>query len=293
MAWFDERAPSGGAETIEFGLVEGAQASRYDFSRGAIADSEAYDEERDAALATCERDPDGEAAEPEPVGFSQQDVDEAWARGFESARAQFEHPRTAQLTPMERAQHAAMARVIERMSAWAIEAERDLASHTIDLARALAEQVLGAALERDEGEVMAEIVGQVVERAVELHHLRVIVRPEAVAPITERVDALRRRHPDHAPIEVIGDASLGPGDCDVRADGAAIQARMEARLDRMEEAAREALAKHEPGAGPDLEGAAHEASDAEQSVAEESEGWEDDDLATQTMGYDPDEEAGS
>ena len=68
---------------------------------------------------------------------------------------------------------------------------------------------------------------------------------------------------------------------------------MEARLDRMEEAAREALAKHEPGAGPDLEGAAHEASDAEQSVAEESEGWEDDDLATQTMGYDPDEEAGS
>ena len=234
MAWFDEKPLTNPAQETTFGLTTEQEAhAAVPFDFGLTRSSEASE------VATL-----SEVSEaPAPPTFSQQELDEAHQRGFDEARALLEAPLEERLAAQAQRHMLAMGAMLEQVETWRTRQREESRKAVIEIAGIFTRHLIERAIGEDPLLQLA-LAGQALERAVEQDNLRLQVAQDAVAPLSEHVEALRRRHPDHAHIVVEGDAELGPGDCRLVVDGGAIHGSLRERVELLVAAAREAALQH-------------------------------------------------
>ncbi len=237
MDWF-EHTPDTEPKDATFGVAtpEEARAAR-PFFFGEAPATQTDVEPSGADEAPSEED--AEAAQ----SITQEELDRAYEEGFEAARVQFEDPLIEKIEAQQERHRAALERMLQTIYDHRTHQWQRLRPVVVELAGILAEQILGQALEQAPW-LTTELAGQLIERAVEQEHLRLHVRPEAAKPLQENVDALIRRHPDNAHVEVIADDDLDLGDCRLVVDGGAIEGRLRERVEHLVHAAQEAAVQH-------------------------------------------------
>ena len=238
MDWFDApKEKENEVSAITFGVVSEAQAKEARlFSFGAATSTASV--AQDDGIASGESE-----VHDEGPRLTQEDLDRAYAQGYEAARLEFENPLSLQLVTQREAHQRSIASMMEQLGERRREDHRAIVPAVIEIAGMVATEILESALDHAPWLTM-ELAAQLVERAVEQENLRLFVRPEAARPLQDSIEELVARHPDHADIEIVADERLDVGDCRLVVDGGAIHADLSERLTHLVHAAQESALQH-------------------------------------------------
>jgi flagellar assembly protein FliH len=128
--------------------------------------------------------------------------------------------------------------LVEQVAAARCRLEQDAQRQAVDLATAMAQRILRREL-RTEPELVQALVSAAVEGVDTRSVVRLRVHPEVAALLRGAPDMVFDET-DGAP-ELIGDASLEPGDCVIETSVDLIDARVATQLTQLKEAAERAL----------------------------------------------------
>jgi len=160
---------------------------------------------------------------------------EGHAQGLAAARADGEHARSvleAAASQLE-SQLAAMVEQLERRA--------------IDLSLALAEKIVGAALELRPELVLGAVTGA-LRQAAERDHVVIEVNPDDLELVRAEVDELAGRLGGIHRLEVVAERRVGRGGCVVRTSEGEIDARIGEQLVRARDLLLDSLAASKTGA---------------------------------------------
>jgi flagellar assembly protein FliH len=141
---------------------------------------------------------------------------------------------SAELEPARTALAAAVLGIEERHD----ELLRLAELRAVELALAVAEKIVGAALDVDPS-LVAEVVAGALRRSTERDHLIVELHPDDLELVREREDLARSLGIQR--LELIGERRVGRGGCVVRTSAGEIDARIPEQLARAGEILREAF----------------------------------------------------
>jgi flagellar assembly protein FliH len=153
---------------------------------------------------------------------------EGYAAGLEQARAELE--------PAQAALESAVMTLHEARDAFVAAVEPRAA----ELALALAEKIVGAALEL-KPELVLEVVAGALRRAVERDQLVVEVNPDDLELVRAQAEDLAGRLGGIHRLEIVAERRVGRGGCVVRTTEGEIDARIGEQLEKAAEVVREAL----------------------------------------------------
>jgi flagellar biosynthesis/type III secretory pathway protein FliH len=134
---------------------------------------------------------------------------------------------------------AAFAAAIVELGALRDEISADVERHSVELALAIAERIVGAAIEVDP-EVVCEVVQGALRRVVERDRLVVDVNPDDVEIVRQWIGG--QSEVASSAVEVRAERRVGRGGAVVRTLEGEIDARIPEQLDRAREVLRDALA---------------------------------------------------
>ena len=236
MAWFDTGRPKSGLRKRETTVV---------FEQGEAAGVEAFEFGRAPALEELAGGVSEVRAEvvQEPLLYTESDIQRAREEAFEAgcmARAAEDEEVREGMQQRWAGELEAMVREFYR---WRLERTGQMQEALLQMTQVVGEAVLGEHF-RAVPESYVHMAGQLVERAVGFETLRLQVPPEAVAYVENEAEALRRRHPEQAHIQVEADAQLASGDCRLQIEGGMIDGILRERLEQMLLTMRETLVRH-------------------------------------------------
>ena len=223
MAWFDTGRPKSGMVKRETTVVfeehdvTGVEAFEFGQARESEASLRSVSEVRAEVVQ-------------EALLYTESEIqrarDEAFEAGCLARAAEDEEIREG----MQHTWAGQLEEVTREFYRWRLERTGQMQEALLQMTQLVSEAILGDQF-HDIPQSYVHIAGQLVERAVGFETLRLQVPPEAVAYVENEVESLRRRHPDHAQIEVEADAQMSVGDCRLNIEGGVIDGSLRERLE--------------------------------------------------------------
>lgn len=240
MAWFDP--PTQTADPVErvlFGAEDpNIEVQPIDF--GSLV--EARTPRAAPEAATAEVLELSEISEAEQIDWDAK-IQEAQDLVREQAESELEDRLRDALQEQRQLQERRWLAALDVLAQWQADRTQEMSHAVLELSGAIAAHFVGREVERDEAAYQV-IVEEAMRRAFEYDALRLHVPEGAVQGLESRLTSLRRRHPQHTSLTIVGDETLGPGDCAIVSQGVRVEGILEQRVAQLVDTARSAL-EHE------------------------------------------------
>lgn len=128
----------------------------------------------------------------------------------------------------------------EKIDSFVRNLESSLPSVIVKTANLFAKHLLDAYVRQDD-EALTSLAEETVRRAGGFDRIELYAHPEAIDVLQERVQSLRRQHPEGATIELHEDPSLEYGDIRIQSSQGSVESILEERLDRLAQTAAEVV----------------------------------------------------